>query len=62
MKQLETSVLAEGGVALSYGQFYGPDTYNPEAMPAEPRVQIDLAARRTVELLDSPSGTVAITN
>jgi len=62
VKQLETSVLAEGGVVLSYGQFYGPDTYNPEAIPAEPRVQIDRAARRTVELLDSPSGTVTITD
>lgn len=62
VKQLETSVLAEGGVVLSYGQFYGPGTYNPDAVPAEPRVQIDRAAERTVELLGSPSGIVTITD
>jgi uncharacterized protein YbjT (DUF2867 family) len=60
--QLERTVLAEGGVVLSYGQFYGPGTYNVDAIPAEPRVQIDRAARRTVELLDAPSGVVVITD
>jgi nucleoside-diphosphate-sugar epimerase len=60
--ELERAVLAEGGVVLSYGQFYGPDTYNEGAIPAEPRVQIDRAAERTVELLDSPSGVVVITD
>jgi NAD dependent epimerase/dehydratase family len=62
VKQLESSVLAEGGVVLSYGQFYGPGTYNPETIPAEPRVQIARAAERTVELLDAPSGIVTITD
>lgn len=62
VKQLESSVLAEGGVVLSYGQFYGPGTYNPDVAPAEPRVQIDRAAQRTVELLESISGTVTITD
>jgi hypothetical protein len=57
---LERSVLAEGGVVLSYGQFYGPGTYNEQAIPAEPRVQIDRAAERTVELLGAPSGVVVI--
>jgi uncharacterized protein YbjT (DUF2867 family) len=60
--QLEASVLAEGGVVLSYGQFYGPGTYHPESIPAEPRVQIDLAAERTVALLDASSGVVIITD
>lgn len=60
--QLEAAVLAEGGVVLSYGQFYGPGTYNEGAAPAEPRVQIDRAAERTVELLDSPTGVVVITD
>jgi uncharacterized protein YbjT (DUF2867 family) len=59
---LERSVLAEGGVVLSYGQFYGPGTYHEEQIPAEPRVQIDRAAERTVELLDAPSGVVVITD
>lgn len=60
--QLETTVLAEGGVVLSYGQFYGPGTYNEDKLPAKPRVQIDRAAERTVELLDAPSGVVVITD
>jgi uncharacterized protein YbjT (DUF2867 family) len=60
--ELERAVLAEGGVVLSYGQFYGPGTYNKGVIPAEPRVQIDRAAERTVELLDSPSGVVVITD
>jgi uncharacterized protein YbjT (DUF2867 family) len=57
---LERSVLAQGGVVLSYGQFYGPGTYNEHALPAEPRVHIDRAAERTVEALDEPSGVVLI--
>ncbi|MEV0802965.1 NAD-dependent epimerase/dehydratase family protein [Kribbella sp. NPDC050281] len=57
--ELEASVLAEGGVVLSYGQFYGPGTYN-ERQPADPRVHIDRAAQRTVEVLDEPTGVVVI--
>jgi hypothetical protein len=60
--QLESSVLAEGGVVLSYGQFYGPGTYNVDQIPDEPRVRIDRAAERTVELLDTPTGVVVITD
>ncbi|MEU8275464.1 SDR family oxidoreductase [Microbispora bryophytorum] len=60
--ELERSVLAERGVVLSYGQFYGPGTYNEQQIPAEPRVQIDHAADRTVELLGAPSGVVVITD
>jgi NAD dependent epimerase/dehydratase family len=60
--ELERSVLAEGGIVLSYGQFYGPGTYNEKRIPAEPRVQIDRAAERTVELLGEPSGIVIITD
>ena len=60
--ELERSVLAEGGVVLSYGQFYGPGTYNEQKIPPEPRVQIDRAAARTVELLGEPSGVVVITD
>jgi len=60
--ELERSVLAEGGVVLSYGQFYGPGTYNEHQIPAKPHVQIDHAAERTVELLGEPSGVVVITD
>ena len=60
--ELERSVLAEGGVVLSYGQFYGPGTYNEKQIPNEPRVQIDRAADRTVEALGEPPGVVVITD
>jgi nucleoside-diphosphate-sugar epimerase len=58
--ELERSVLAEGGVVLRYGQFYGPGTYNEQRPPAEPRVQIDRAAERTVDALGEPAGVVVI--
>ncbi|MGD9991053.1 SDR family oxidoreductase [Pseudonocardia sp.] len=60
VEQLESSVLAEGGVVLSYGQFYGPGTYNEDGVPAEPRVHIDRAAARTVAVLGADSGVVTI--
>jgi nucleoside-diphosphate-sugar epimerase len=58
--ELERSVLAEGGVVLRYGQFYGPGTYHERQPPAEPRVHIDRAAERTVEALGAPTGIVVI--
>jgi uncharacterized protein YbjT (DUF2867 family) len=60
--ELERSVLAEGGVVLSYGQFYGAGTYNEQQLPAEPRVHIDRAAELTVEALSAPTGVVVITD
>jgi uncharacterized protein YbjT (DUF2867 family) len=60
--ELERSVLAEGGVVLRYGQFYGPGTYNEQQLPEEPRVGIDRAAERTVEVLGEPTGVVVITD
>ncbi len=59
--ELERLVLAEGGVVLRYGQFYGPGTYH-EQPPGEPRVHIDRAAERTVEALGAPTGVVVITD
>jgi quercetin dioxygenase-like cupin family protein len=58
--ELERSVLAEGGVVLSYGMFYGPGTYNEQQLPDQPRVQIDRGAERTVEALEEPTGLVVI--
>ena len=58
--ELERSVLDAGGVVLRYGRFYGPGTYYPDTLPPPPRIQIDLAARRTVDLLDAPSGIVEV--
>lgn len=57
---LERTVLAERGVVLRYGQFYGPGTYHEQGQPPEPRIQIDRAAARTVEALDAPTGVVII--
>ena len=53
---------AAGGVVIRYGQFYGPGTYHEQGRPAEPRVNIDRAADRTVEALGEPSGVVVITD
>jgi uncharacterized protein YbjT (DUF2867 family) len=58
--ELERSILAEGGVVLSYGQFYGPGTYNPDQRPGAPRVHIDRAAERTVDALGEPTGVFVI--
>jgi uncharacterized protein YbjT (DUF2867 family) len=58
--ELERSVLAEGGVVLRYGQFYGPGTYHELQPPKEPRVHIDRAAERTVEALGDPKGVVVV--
>ena len=58
--ELERSVLAEGGVVLRYGKFYGHGTYNEQQQPEGPRVQIDRAADRTVEALGAPTGVVVI--
>jgi nucleoside-diphosphate-sugar epimerase len=58
--ELERSILAEGGVVLRYGRFYGPGTYNEQRPPEEPRVHIDRAAERTVAALAEPTGVVVI--
>jgi nucleoside-diphosphate-sugar epimerase len=57
--ELERLVLEACGVVLRYGRFYGPGTYH-ETQPAHPRIHVDDAARRTVELLDAPAGIYEI--
>ncbi|WP_249713778.1 SDR family oxidoreductase [Rhizomonospora bruguierae] len=57
---LEHRVLDAGGVVLRYGQFYGPGTYHERRPPEPPRIQVDEAARRTVDALDSPTGILTI--
>ena len=56
----ESQVLAIGGVVLRYGQFYGPGTYFEDVPPDPPRVTVPEAARRTMNLLEAPSGVVEI--
>ncbi len=57
---LERTVLGADGVVVRYGQFFGPGTYFPVMPPGPPRIHVDEAARRTVTLLEAPSGTVDI--
>ncbi|HSK24484.1 MAG TPA: NAD-dependent epimerase/dehydratase family protein [Egicoccus sp.] len=57
---LEAQVLGFGGVVVRYGRLYGPDTYHPDALPDAPRIHVDEAARRTVEVLGMPSGVVTL--
>ena len=57
--ELERSVLAESGVVLRYGQFYGAGTYH-EQPPKEPRVHVDRAVERTVDALGEPTGVIVI--
>jgi nucleoside-diphosphate-sugar epimerase len=56
----ERLVLDAGGVVLRYGQLYGPGTFYENEVPDPPRIHIDDAARRTVELLDAPPGVIVI--
>lgn len=60
VEELERAVLDAGGVVLRYGQLYGPGTYHEHERPDPPRVQIDEAARQTVEALHEPSGVIEI--
>jgi nucleoside-diphosphate-sugar epimerase len=59
-QEMEDAVLAAGGVVVRYGQFYGPGTFHPDAPPEPPRIEIEAAARRTVDTLTQPSGVVTI--
>jgi nucleoside-diphosphate-sugar epimerase len=54
--ELERTVLGAGGVVLRYGRFYGPGTYHEGAPPERPRIHVDDAAIRTVDLLDAEPG------
>lgn len=60
IEEHERMVLDAGGVVARYGRFYGPGTYHEEDLPEPPYVHVAEAARRTVELLDAPSGVVEI--
>jgi nucleoside-diphosphate-sugar epimerase len=60
LDDFEHAVLAAGGVVVRYGQFYGPGTYFETELPTAPRVSITEAERRTVPLLNAPSGVVVI--
>lgn len=58
--EMEHAVLGADGVVLRYGAFYGPGTYHEDEPPPHPRIHVDAAAARTVEVLDAPSGIIEI--
>jgi nucleoside-diphosphate-sugar epimerase len=62
VEEHEAMVLEAGGLVLRYGRFYGPGTYHPEAgdLPEPPAIHVAAAARRTVDLLDAPTGVIEI--
>jgi uncharacterized protein YbjT (DUF2867 family) len=60
VEEHERLVLAAGGVVIEYGTFYGPGTYGGDRLPDHPRIHVDEAARRTVGLLEAPSGVVVV--
>ena len=59
VQEMERMVLDAGGVVVRYGQFYGPGTYHARP-PEGPRIGLDDAARRTLDVLCAPSGTVEL--
>jgi uncharacterized protein YbjT (DUF2867 family) len=58
VQEHERLVLDAGGVILRYGYWYGPGTWYEDTLPPEPRIQIDEAARRTVDALVAPRGSI----
>jgi nucleoside-diphosphate-sugar epimerase len=60
VEEHERMVLDGGGLVLRYGTFYGPGTYGGERTPDPPRIHIDDAAQRTVELLDAPGPAIVV--
>jgi uncharacterized protein YbjT (DUF2867 family) len=56
----ERMVLEAGGVVARYGRFHGPGTYHEQDRPKPPHVHVAEAARRSVELLEAPSGIVEV--
>jgi len=61
IRKHERMVLDFDGVVLRYGWLYGPGTHMPgRRRPPPPRIHVDEAARRTVELLDAPTGVIVV--
>jgi uncharacterized protein YbjT (DUF2867 family) len=60
VEEMEARVLEAGGTVLRYGRFYGDGTYHPSVPPPPPRIHIDDAALRTLDLLEAGPGIVEI--
>jgi uncharacterized protein YbjT (DUF2867 family) len=63
VREHEQLVLDAGGVVVRYGMFYGAGTFGgEERVPPPPRIHVDEAARRTVDLLGTRPGVVVVTD
>jgi nucleoside-diphosphate-sugar epimerase len=61
VKRHERMVLDAGGVVLRYGWLYGPGTfYETSRRVPSPRIHVDAAAQRTLELLEAPGPGVVV--
>ena len=58
VEEHEQLVLDAAGVILRYGQLYGPGTFYEDQAPDPPRIHIDEVARRTLDALNAPGGTI----
>ena len=58
--QHEHAVLEQNGVVVRYGQLYGPDTFYVDQPPPQPRVNVDEAARLTLQTLDAEPRTILV--
>jgi uncharacterized protein YbjT (DUF2867 family) len=56
----EAAVLAADGVVVRYGQLHGPGTFFPDEPPPPPRIHVDRAALRTMDVLDLRATTVEL--
>jgi nucleoside-diphosphate-sugar epimerase len=62
VQHLEQATLDFPGVVARYGYFYGPGTWYPEGTDHSPRVSVESAARRTIELLAAEPGIYEVTD
>lgn len=61
VEQHERAVLDADGVVVRYGRLYGPGTYHEDELPDPPRIHVQEAARRTVELIAVGTGAIVVT-
>ena len=60
VREHEGAVLDAGGIVIRYGRLYGAGTWYETTEPDPPRIQVDEAARRTMQILDAPPGIVEL--
>ena len=60
VREHEGAVLDAGGIVIRYGRLYGAGTWYETTEPGPPRIQVDEAALRTMQILDAPPGIVEL--